>query len=214
MGEFIEALSVPQAILFSALVAISVGVIGWRVSRRVARENAAFSLIVERERDYRADSRGVSLLILRKVNVGEIAKHADVGKDGADWETALLEEKLPTKQKQNLFIGRLLNFYEAMAVAIFEKIVDEKTVKRFLVDRFRWHIEELYPFISASRGTEEIGDEEVWIELENLARRWGAELPEPQSEHECWLEKLIHNMANRLSNSFSALARRTAPRRR
>ena len=148
------------------------------------------------------------------MDVDALAEHVAIGGTGSDWETAFPEDDLSTKQKQNLYISRLLTFYEAMAIAISEKIVDEGIVKRFLIHRLCWHVEKLYPFISSSRGKEEGGDEELWTELEELARRWGARLPEPPKRHKNWLEKLTHKAAEHLSNRFRALVERTAPRRR
>ncbi len=171
-----------MAIVFSAFAAIAVAIVGWYVNRVLARESAAISLIVERERENRAEFRAVSLLLIKDENVGALAEHVAIGGTGSDWEVAFPEDDLPTKQKQNLYISRLLTFYEAVAIAIAEKIVDEEIVKRFLIHRLRWHVEKLYPFIISSRGKEEVGDEKLWIEIEELARRWGAQLPDPPEQ--------------------------------
>ena len=152
--------------------------------------------------------------MLKNVDVGELAEHVATGEAGATWEVAFPEDDLSVEQKQNLYVTRLLTFYEAVAIAIAEKIVDEEIIKRFLIHRFCWHVEELYPFIIASRGKEEVGDEELWIELEELARRWGARLPEPSKRHKNWFEKLTYKAAERLSSLFRVLAEKTAPRRR
>lgn len=213
-GALFETYATPIAIVFSATAAIVVAAIGWYVNRKLARESAALSLILERQRETRTEARAVALLLFQKVNVAELVEHLPVGKDGATWEAALPETSLPTEQKQHLHISRLLSFYEAVAVAITEKIVDERTIKRFLINRFCWHIENLYPFILAARGNENIGGEDTWIELEELARRWGATLPEPPRQHKNWLEKVVHKATKRLSNLFSSLTERTAPRRR
>lgn len=210
MGPYL----VPAAIVFSALAAIFVANVGWWVNRKLARESAAFSLIVEKERENRPEYRAVTLLLLKNVDVSELAGHAPIGEAGATWEAALPEDCLSTKQKQNLHISRLLTFYEAVAIAIAEKIVDEEVVKRFLIQRLCWHIEDLYPFISSSRGKDAVGDEDTWLEVEELARRWGARLPEPPKRHKSWFEKLTHKAGKWLQNRFGALVERTAPRRR
>ncbi len=173
----------PIAILISASAAIFVAVVGWYVNRKLARESAALSLILQRTREVRTDNRAVTLLLLKNVNIAELADHSPVGASRSTWKTALPEDNLPTKQRQHLYILHLLSFYEAIAIAISKKIIDEATIKRFLNQRLCWQVEELYPFISAARGKKEVGEEETWIELEKLARRWGANLPEPPRRH-------------------------------
>lgn len=210
MGPYL----VPAAIVLSALAAIAVASVGWRVNRKLARESAAFSLIVEKERENRLEYRAVTLLLLKNVDVGELAEHVPIGEAGATWEAALPEDCLSTKQKQNLHISRLLTFYEAVAIAIAEKIVDEEVVKRFLIQRLCWHVEDLYSFISSSRGKDEIGDEDTWLEVENLARRWGAKLPEPPKRHKNRVERWAHKTVKWLHNCFGVLVEKTAPRRR
>ncbi len=169
---------------------------------------------MERQREVVTESRAVTLLLFQNVNVAELIEHVPAGQAGATWEDSLPEANLPAQQKQHLYISRLLSYYEGVAIAVSEKIVDENTIKRFLIDRICWHIKKLYPFISAARGREDIGGEETWIEIEELARRWGATLPEPPKRHKNWFEKVAHKAAKRLSNFFGSLAERTAPRRR
>lgn len=212
-GAILQTYATPIAIVLSASAAITVAAVGWYVNRKLARESAALSLIIERERETRAEGRAVTLLLFQKVDVAKLVDHVPVGKTGATWEQALPETCLTLEQKQHLYISRLLSFYEAVAVAINGKIVAEHIIKRFLIGRFCWHIENLYPFISASRNNEDIGGEDTWIELEWLARRWGAKLPEPPKQHKNWFEGLAHKASKRLSNLFGSLAKRTAPRR-
>lgn len=167
---------VPVAILLSATVALAVGVFGWWQNRRLNREQAALSLLLNQQHEHRRDALAVWLLIQRGADFGELVKSKPLGADGQEWQSCQ-EWNLPLEQRQFMVVNRLLKYYEAIATAIRRNIIDKGTVRRFMGPNIVYYVENLYPFIVGSRGDKAIGNDDVWKDIETLAKKWGAKVP-------------------------------------
>ena len=75
-------------------------------------------------------------------------------------------------------VNKLLKYYEAIATAIKRKIIDKGTIERFMGSNIVYYVEKLYPFIIETRSDGEIGGSKVWEDVEALAKKWGARLPD------------------------------------
>lgn len=167
----------PIAILGSALMALAVAVVGWFQNRKLAREQAAITLIFDQEPPYREHFRALWVLIQKGVDLEELATHVPSGSPENTWDQDREADNLPEKQRQWITVNLCLNYYETIAVAIDQGAIDETTVFEFLGPRMVYFAVELHPFIKAVRENPNIGDPTSWISLERLAKEWGAEFP-------------------------------------
>lgn len=169
----------PIAIVISAAVALIIGMGGWWIlwwiNRKLAKKEAALLLLLDREPLYKDDFFALWMMFRKDVDFGALAGCLPVGLNHRAWDDDRKRWNLPLEQRQWLNICSCFNYYEIIAIAIEEDAIDEQIVEGFLRPRFVEYVTELYPFIVATRTTS-AGESTTWIAVENLARKWGAEL--------------------------------------
>ena len=171
----------PIVIAFVVVVGAVLTIIGWYQNRKLHKESASLRLLLDYEKSYSADFRGVYLIITEKEDLRELARSLPVGNPRLTWEKRILTENLPTNQKKYACITNCLTYYEAIAIAIHEGSVDERSIKAKIGPKLCFYVRSLYQFIEELRDMSRAADATVYAEVEKLARRWGADLPGRES---------------------------------
>lgn len=171
---FIYELLSPGAILVSALGAWKFASMSIESSERTARCKSTFDYIskLSWDKDYiEAKKRFLDIKVGTKKLRAVSEEYENLKLAGA-----MVDEQEKTKIiNDHSAIKNILNEYEALAIAIRSKALDEQMMKDNIQQQFVDHIDACKEFIEHTRKQKDVPrPEKIWCEAQRLAEAWQA----------------------------------------
>ncbi|NDV93084.1 DUF4760 domain-containing protein [Alteromonas sp. 345S023] len=183
------AVLAPLCILLSALIASVVASISMRHSRILARKKNSMDFITHYNDSEKIDAAEKHILKIfhtieeKNFSAEEYMRSLIIDVDKADDSELAKEIRLARKN-----VGLVLNYYESMAICVFNDIYDSRIVKKTMYSTVKTIWLGCKPYIDERR--REANKPSYYQEIELLVKEWGEHSPSkgPQglSKYKFW----------------------------